>query len=332
MSEFPPSSITERLSALPLPLATGDAIESAVRDLIAANLANPPLPGGGRTSDRWNCLARVGAIDLSLAKLYESHADALAILAGLEFSADPGQLHAVWAAEDPRAPLHFRDGRLSGTKSWCSGAATVEVGLVTATDGDGRSILARVALDPATVTVQTTTWRSFAMAAAGTTALRFDQTPAEAIGEPGSYLDRPGFWHGGAGIAAVWFGAIAALADRLSEALDGRDEPHALAHLGAIDVDLAATRALLHQSAAWIDAHPREDAYALAMRVRLATEATARNVLDRTSRALGPGPLATEPEFAQRRADLEMFIRQTHAERDAAGLGESRRGLHISPW
>ncbi len=332
MPEFAPPSITQRLSRLTLPIPSEASVGAAMRDLIAADLADPPHPGGGQTAVRWNCLARVGAIDLSLAKLYESHADALAILAELEATADPALLHAVWAAEDPRAPLHFRDGQLTGAKSWCSGAATVDVGLVTASDSKGRSVLVRVELDHLTVTVQTSGWRSNAMAAAGTTELRFDGAPAEVIGGPESYLDRPGFWHGGAGIAAVWFGAATALGDRLATGLEGRDEPHALAHFGAIDADLAATRALLHESAAWIDVQPRADAFAVAMRARLAVEASARNVLDRVGRALGPGPLAAESGFAQRHADLDMFIRQSHAERDAASLGAISRNHRIAPW
>ena len=32
------------------------------------------------------------------------------------------------------------------------------------------------------------------------------------MGADGAYLDRPGFWHGGAGIAACWHGGAVALA------------------------------------------------------------------------------------------------------------------------
>jgi hypothetical protein len=39
-------------------------------------------------------------------------------------------------------------------------------------------------------------------------------------------------------------------------------------------------------------------------------------------RALGPAPLATDREHAQRVADLTVYLRQHHAERDLARLGE----------
>jgi hypothetical protein len=41
----------------------------------------------------------------------------------------------------------------------------------------------------------------------------------------------------------------------------------------------------------------------------------------RTGRALGPGPLVLDAEHARRVADLAIYIRQSHAERDLAALG-----------
>ena len=51
--------------------------------LIADGLGRPPLPGHGATLERWRMLAMVAAYDLSLAKLYEGHTDAIAILSEL---------------------------------------------------------------------------------------------------------------------------------------------------------------------------------------------------------------------------------------------------------
>ncbi len=46
-------------------------------------------------------------------------------------------------------------------------------------------------------------------------AVDFVGTPAVRIGEPGAYLDRPGFWHGAIGVAACWYGGAVAVADEL---------------------------------------------------------------------------------------------------------------------
>src|SRR5471032_1151976 len=51
--------------------------------LATSHLGRPPLPGHGATLERWRMLAMVAAYDLSLAKLYEGHADAIAILSEL---------------------------------------------------------------------------------------------------------------------------------------------------------------------------------------------------------------------------------------------------------
>lgn len=54
-----------------------------LRRLRDAGLDQLPLPGHGATLRRWQMLAAIAAIDLSLFKLYESHTDALAVLAEL---------------------------------------------------------------------------------------------------------------------------------------------------------------------------------------------------------------------------------------------------------
>jgi len=53
---------------------------AALQRLIDAGVDRLPLPGHGATLARWRALAAVGAHDLSLAKLFEGHTDALAIL------------------------------------------------------------------------------------------------------------------------------------------------------------------------------------------------------------------------------------------------------------
>jgi hypothetical protein len=47
----------------------------------------------------------------------------------------------------------------------------------------------------------------------------------------------------------------------------------------------------------------------------------AESVLRHAAHTLGPGPLATEEEHAARVADLDLYLRQWHAERDQAALG-----------
>ena len=85
---------------------------------------------------------------------------------------------------------------------------------------------------------------------------------------------------------------------------------------------MQATAALMREGAQWIDAHPSADAGLVAVRLRLAAEDCARCVLDEVGRALGAAPFCRNARFARAAADLPVFIRQSHAERDFASVGE----------
>lgn len=74
--------------------AFASAVESGRLDL--------PLPGSGATWRRWAAFADLAEEDLSLARLGEGHADAVAILAELGGPPPrPGSRWGVWAANPP---------------------------------------------------------------------------------------------------------------------------------------------------------------------------------------------------------------------------------------
>lgn len=306
---------------------SAEAAGVALRALIDARLDQLPLPGHGSTTERWRVLGAIAAFDLSLVKLYEGHTDALAILA--ELGAGPpadGSAWAVWAAEPPDARLAAQRGGdaqtvlLHGRKAWCSGAASVTHALVTAWNEQDEPILAAVDLSQPGVRVTDTGWQAVGMRASASVDVHFERVPARQVGAPRAYVERPGFWQGGAGIAACWFGAAAGIAEFVASDARRRAGPHELAHLGAIDATLRATAALLRETAAFIDREPRADATIAALRARLAAEHAAASVVGRAGRALGAGPLCRDAHFAQLMADLPVFIRQSHAERDEASL------------
>lgn len=58
-----------------------------------------------------------------------------------------------------------------------------------------------------------------------------------------------------------------------------------------------------------------------ALRVRAIVEDTVEIALRSTARATGAEPLAHDRDHARQVADLEVYIRQSHAERDLAALG-----------
>ena len=286
-----------------------------------------PRPGGGRTWERWAALADLAGEDLSLARLSEGHADALAILAELGAGSPPGGSRwGVWAAQPPGPGLTASRAaggwRLDGIKRYCSGARSCTHALVTAAAPDGIRLFAVAADDLAPVAG---TWPATGMAGSDTLDVEFTGIAAEPVGDPGGYTDRPGFAHGGAGVAACWYGGARGVGQTLLTAAVKRDVgPHALAHLGAVDLALQTARDALERAAAEIDADPADrehGGWRRTLRVRALVEATATEVMARVGRALGAGPLCHDQAHGRRVADLTVYLRQHHAERDLAELG-----------
>jgi alkylation response protein AidB-like acyl-CoA dehydrogenase len=295
------------------------AVESGRLDL--------PFPGSGKTRERWAAFADLAEEDLSLARLGEGHADAVAILAELNGPRPrAGSRWGVWAANPPGPSLEATRGeagwRLRGTKQYCSGARTCTHALVTATAADGMRLFA---VTTEALTPRLGTWPATGMAGSDTLDVSFADILAEPVGRPGGYVDRPGFPHGGSGVAACWYGGARAIGRRLLSAAVKRDVgPHALAHLGAVDISLRAARAALDQAAGEIDTDPddlRNTGRGRALRVRALVESAATEVLGRVGRALGAGPLCHDEAHARMVADLTVYLRQHHAERDLAELG-----------
>lgn len=313
-------------------------------ELVRRGLDGLPMPGRGATLQRWQALGLVAGHDLSLAKLYEGHTDALAVMAEVAPSAPPakGATWGMWAAEAAhgRALVDTSEAggvRLNGAKRWCSGAGQVSHGLLTAWWPDGRGPqLVRVVMDQPGVSVCAAGWYAVGMAASASVDVAFRDARVELVGAEGAYLNRPGFWQGGAGIAACWHGGAQALAAALHRTLVqvplGHRNAFRLAALGKVDVALQATAALLREAARWIDEHPTLDASAAGLRVRLAVEICAKQVLDEVGQALGATPFCRDAPFAQMAADLPVYLRQSHGELDFAALGERLMAPGEASW
>lgn len=292
--------------------------------------ARPPLPGSGHTARRWAMLADRAEQDLALGRLVEGHTDALAIIAEITPNSPPSAGRwGVWTAQPPGSVLTAtpRDGQwvIDGRRRYCSGARVCSQALVTATAPDGTRLFT-VALDHPGVRPLPGTWPAVGMAASDTLDVAFEAVPAEPVGDVDAYTGRPGFHHGGVGVAVCWYGGARAVARPLREAAHaGRLDAHGLAHLGAVDVALDAAEAVLARAAAEIDADPadlRGGAEIRALRVRAAVEEVCARVLGHVGRALGAEPLCHDGRHARAVADLTVYIRQHHGERDLARLGE----------
>lgn len=306
-----------------------------------------PPPGTGRTRERWSALATLGAADLTVARVAEPHLDALAIL---RESGDPDLEHrtgstswGVYAAEGAGVRLCARPEpatpgawTLTGTKPWCSLAEHLDDALVTAWVDDQRRGLFAVALrQPAVSPAGDATWAAHGLPLVRSTPVTFSGAAAVPVGGPGWYLQRDGFAWGGIGVAAVWCGGAIGLARRLHRQAAGRElDQVGRMHLGTVDAALHGARTVLDAAADDIDAGRAAGARGalLALRVRQVVAEAVETVVRATDHALGPAPLALEPEHAGRVSDLRLYVRQHHAERDAAALGAAVLEQGAEPW
>ncbi len=293
-----------------------------------------PAPGGGATAERWTVLAQVAAVNLTAARVLEAHSDALAILHEAGDAAQPGGSWGVFAAEGPESRLVAQGNgpagtTLSGSKPWCSLGDRLDHALVTAQRGDGRRQLFRVALRrPDVHPAAPEGWVARGLRSVTSVGIEFDATPAVAVGDAGWYLERPGFAWGGLGVAACWYGGAAGVAAAVRAAATRRPDELSAMHAGAVDVALHGAGCALADAARRVDsgAAAGPAGAVLALRVRAVVADAAEAVLRHAAHALGPAPLAFDAAYAARVADLQLYVRQHHAERDLAALGR-----HIAP-
>ena len=299
-----------------------------VRDLQRQGGLTLPLPGRGRTADRHRRLVQFARMDLSLARIAEAHADAIAILAEQHREGDFNALYTVWAGNGPHGtmtatPLPHGRWRLDGVKQYCSGATLADAALVTA-DAAGGVLLFEVPLDVPGVSVLPSSCASPAISDPATVPVAFAQVvlPAAAlIGELNWYLKRPGFWHGAIGPAACWAGGTLSLIDA-AIATDPKDG-YSRARIGALEAIEWGLLALLDQSGVEIDADPTDEhrtARRRALNVRHLVERWSTEVMDRFSRATASQRLAFSHGAVGQYTALTVYIQQCHGERDLGGI------------
>jgi hypothetical protein len=292
-------------------------------DTLRATLASPPpLPGHSRTPERHGLLFDLGRRNLSLARLAEAHWDAVAILAEAGCQPVPNAIYGVWAAEIPGKSLILSGNFVSGIKPFCSGAGLIDRALVTVAQPKHRLI--DIDLHGVGLVFDSSGWHTHAFAETLTSTVTFNNVEISSgnfVGATDFYLNRPGFWHGACGPACCWAGGAAGLVDWASQ--QTRNDPHTLAHFGAMRSGLWGIEAFLKIAGREIDEQPTDiqAAHVRALTLRHLVEVQATDILRRLPRAYGPHPIAFDEAIATRYQELDLYLRQSHAERDLQALG-----------
>ncbi|MFN8540421.1 MAG: acyl-CoA dehydrogenase [Thermomicrobiales bacterium] len=215
----------------------------------AAGLLAAPLPralGGlglgsepGCTLPLLRVLKSLGRGDLSVARIYEGHVNAL-FLIGLfgtaaqreraAADARAGKLFAVWNTEGGDgvhfAPLPEGGYRLAGSKLFTSGSLQIERALIGGKLPDGGWQLCLVPMDEVRVPADASVWKPLGMRASVSHKVDFTgvEMPSDAlIGGPGDYNRQPWLSGGAIRFAAAQLGAAEALFEALRTDLRSRD-------------------------------------------------------------------------------------------------------------
>lgn len=276
------------------------------------------------TLPAFDALRGLGRSNLSVARLYEGHMNAVKLVALYAAQAmreesfasvRAGALFGVWGADDPAGPLTMSEGGgalvLEGAKRFASGLGVVRHAVVTAgdrlllvpTDDDARA-------DPAG-------WTMAGMRA--TRSGRYDFTGLALshdpfLGEAGDYYREPFFEGGVWRYCAAHLGGAEALHDALCETLAGMGrtgDPHQQDRIAASAIALETARLWLLRAASEVEAAGAEPrTAALSLFAREVTERSCREVIAAAERALGMAAHVEGTLIERVRRDLALFLCQ----------------------
>jgi alkylation response protein AidB-like acyl-CoA dehydrogenase len=335
-------------------------------DLLAAPLSSRH---GGRglgaerknTSALLTLLRHLGRGNLSVARLYEGHANALTLIYRFgtpaqkeRFAADAraGKRFAVWNTEGSDGVRLASAGegryRLSGAKTFASGAGHLERPLITARFADhhprsGEPQMLVVPADEVETTVDESWWTPVGMRASASYKIDFGGVEVggeHLIGAPGDYHREPYFSGGAIRFAAAQFGgaeALPALVRRHLQEAGRTGDVHQRRRAGEAALAGESARLILEHAAALFDqygeskkhagaergerSHAAERVVAYAHLARTAVEQTCTGVLQRAERSIGARGMM-QPHALERIArDLRVYLRQPAPDAALDALG-----------
>ena len=294
-----------------------DGMRAGVRDTCFDKSWDGPF------TETVGALAEVAGIDLCLARLVEGHVDARRILAQAGTRPVDG-VYGVWASRSAGTGVRAIQGpegwHLSGQVRFASGVDVIDRVLLPGWVDDRTHLLFDIAAD--VVQPDRSTWHTSAMDASRSFTVVVDSIAGDPIGEENFYLDRPGFVVGGLGVAAVWAGGARAVTDQVATGLRTFSaSPHQLRRLGRMEQAAWQAGVLVEHVAERIDDLDRGAVERSVASARSGVVDACETVIDEAAKIVGPGGLVGSARLARTLADLQLYIRQHHADHtwEAAG-------------
>lgn len=272
-------------------------------------------------------LRALGAADLSIARLYEGHVNAVGLvcrygsqeqIVGLAADVAAGALSAVWGADDAEGlTIVSNEGGkvLTGRKILASGAGFVTRPIVTAKGTLGQQ-MCLLDLEP-DYAHDISGWQAQGMRATATGTINFTGRSIgarETIGDPGDFMRQPHFSGGAWRFCAAHVGATERLVDLFREHLrfSGRGEDaYQLERLAGCVADATTGRFWVEEAARRLASDTDPDGIvAFVNLTRMVVEKSALKVMEMVQRGVGLRAFV-RPNVVERICrDLATYLRQ----------------------
>lgn len=316
--------------------SAGRIAEDIWTDFRASGLVTSPLPpelgGNGLWEPQFGAglcsiLRLLGAADLSLARLYEGHVNAVGLVCrygskaqieGLAKSLREGGLSAVWGADDAQGLkiVAGRDGDvLEGRKILASGAGFVTRPLVTAMGPEGQQ-MCLLDLEPG-YPHDTSGWQAQGMRATATGTVDASGrriSGRERIGAPGDFMRQPHFSGGAWRFCAAQAGATERLVDLFRDHLvsSGRGgDPYQLERMAACIAEAKTARFWVEEATRRLAGEDDpETIVTFANLTRMVVERSALNVMETVQRGVGLRAFVRPHDVERICRDLATYLRQ----------------------
>lgn len=301
-----------------------------------SGLAMSPFPKGlggaglcepGRYNDLCTILRLLGSADLSVARLYEGHVNAVSLVArygdhdqmqALSERVASGGLSAVWGADDAKGLLVV-DGpelTLQGKKILASGVGIVSDPVVTAKAEDGQVMyLLQLTMDEK---IDLSAWNAKGMRSTATGTIDLSGTVVTSenmIGGPADFMRQPYFSGGAWRFCAAHIGATERLVDLFRDDLVARsrgEDPYQLQRLAHCVASAKTARYWVEEAARRLCAEDIDagNVVALANLARMVTERCALDVMETVQRGVGLPSFIRPHPIERISRDLATYLRQ----------------------
>lgn len=308
---------------------TREDVKAVVHSLLLDHDLSLPQPGQGNSWARLSALMEFGSYNLNVAKLLESHFDAISIMEEARFSPEIA-VYAVWASKFGGKHLSgHRVGdrwQIQGDIAFASGISAIDFAIVPVATDAGEYLFQ---IPKSSIkSIDSSMWNTSGMELSDTAWVTVEALlhDSNRVGPANFYLNRRGFWPGGIGVAACWLGGAIGVFETWQAASSKRkfSDPHDQAYRGkayssikSSSVYLKALGDLIDDPLAQVSDLRRE-----ALSIRHQVDQTCSELISNSMRAQGPILMIQDAEHSARCMDLQIFTRQCHAEKDLVALSK----------